>query len=83
MKIENILFNDSTGKKSVTMTAFVWGAIVVNTKLLLSGVVIYGTTMSSFGGGDYAAALGALGAVYCLRRHSSLAAKGGEDGNKS
>lgn len=68
MNLNKILIKDSSGKPSVTMTAFVTGFIVVNTKLLISGLTIAGYTMASFGGGDYAAAVGALGAVYVMRR---------------
>lgn len=78
--INKILFKDSSGKKSVTMTAFVWGTFVVNAKLLLSGLTIYGSTMSAFAGSDYAVAMGALGAVYVLRRHPALAEKGAPSG---
>jgi len=66
--MNNFLIKDSDGKPSVTMTAFVTGFIVVNAKLLLSGVTIAGYTMTAFTGGEYAAAIGALGAVYVMRR---------------
>lgn len=78
--MEKLLLKDSTGKKSVTMTAFVWGCVVVNAKLLMSGLTIHGTQMSQFGGSEYAIALGALGAIYVLRRHPMLNGKGGDDG---
>jgi len=63
------LIKDSDGKPSVTMTAFVAGFIVVNAKLLLSGVTVAGITVTAFTGGEYAAALSALGAVYVMRRN--------------
>jgi len=66
--MNNLLLKDSSGKKSATMTAFVVGFIVVNTKLILSGVEIGGLTLAPFTGSEYAAAIGALGAVYVLRR---------------
>lgn len=69
MNIESFLFNDTAGKKSVTVTAFIWGALVVNAKLLIAGLTIGSFTMSAFTGVDYSAAMGALGAVYVLRRH--------------
>jgi len=68
MGINKILIKDSTGKPSVTMTAFVTGFIAVNFKLLASGVTIAGYTMTAFTGGEYAAAIGSLGAVYVMRR---------------
>lgn len=68
MNLNKILIKDSDGKPSVTMSAFVTGFIVVNAKLLLSGITIAGYTMTAFTGGEYAAAVGALGAVYVMRR---------------
>ena len=68
MNINGLLIKDSGGKKSVTMTVFVLGAIVVHLKLILSGVTVSGFTMAPFTGGEYAAAIIALGGVYVLRR---------------
>jgi hypothetical protein len=51
-------------------TAFLVGAAIVNAKLLCSGITIAGIVLSQFGGGDYAAAMGALGAIYVARQHS-------------
>ena len=64
-----MLIKDSSGKKSVTMTAFVVGCIVCNVKLLLGGMTIGGLTVAAFTGGEYAAAVAALGGVYTLRRN--------------
>jgi hypothetical protein len=69
MNINGLLIKDSGGKKSVTMTVFVLGAIVVHLKLILSGVTIAGFSMAPFTGGEYAASLVALGSVYVLRRN--------------
>jgi len=66
---EKLLIKDTGGKKSVTMTAFVYGFLVVNAKLILSGITVAGFKMEVFTGGEYAAALAALGAIYTLRRH--------------
>lgn len=63
------LIKDSTGKPSVTHTAFIIGFITATAKLLLSGVEIGGLTLEPFSGGDYAAAVSALGAIYVLRRN--------------
>ena len=76
MSINAVLLKNSDGKKSVTMTAFVLGYIVVNAKLLLSGITIAGLQISVFSGMEYAAAMGALGAVYVMRRKDNV--KGGE-----
>ena len=70
MNLNKLLIKDSSGKPSVTMTAFVTGFIAVNFKLLMSGMTIAGYTMTAFTGGEYAAAVGALGAVYVMRRSS-------------
>lgn len=62
------LITDQNGNKSTTLTAFVLGFIVVNAKLLISGLTIGGYTMANFTGVDYSAAIAALGAVYVMRR---------------
>lgn len=79
MNLNKLLIKDSAGKPSVTMTAFVTGFVVVNAKLLLSGVTLAGYTMAAFTGGEYAAAVGALGAVYVLRRNSEKENKDGKE----
>ncbi len=66
--LDKFLLRDSKGKKSTTVTAFVLGFVVVNLKLLVSGLSLAGYEMSTFSGGDYAAAIGALGAIYVMRR---------------
>ncbi len=71
MKMEYFLLKDSSGEKSATMTAFVLGFIVVNIKLLLSGMTFGALTLAPFTGTEYAAAVAALGAVYVLRRNNS------------
>lgn len=69
--MRRFFIKDSEGKPSVTTTAFVLGFILVNVKLVLSEIAFNETIkFSQFGGGDYAAALAALGAVYVLRKHS-------------
>lgn len=79
MNLNKLLIKDSGGKPSVTMTAFVTGFVVVNVKLLLSGVTLAGYTMAAFTGGEYAAAVGALGAVYVLRRNTGNENKDGKE----
>ena len=63
------LKDPETGKKSVTLTVFVTGFIVCLTKLLLSDVSVGSLKLGPFSGGDFAAACGALGAIYWARRN--------------
>jgi hypothetical protein len=60
---------------TTTMTAFVLGFIVVNAKLLLSGMTLGGLELAPFTGVEYAAAVSALGAIYVLRRSTDPANK--------
>lgn len=62
------LKDPKTGEQSVTLTAFAIGFMTATTKLLLSGITFGTITLSQFGGGDYAAAVGAVGAIYVMRR---------------
>lgn len=64
-----MFLKDSSGKRSITMSAFVVGFLVVNAKLLLSGVTIAGFTMTPFTGSEYSMAVAALGGVYIMRRN--------------
>lgn len=64
-----------SGEPSVTLTAFVTGFAVATLKLLLSGVTLGGLTLAAFTGGDYAAAVSAVGAVYVLRRNVTVGSK--------
>ena len=66
--INKLLIKNSDGKKSVTMTAFVLGFVIVNLKLIFSGVTLGGLNLAPFSGVEYAAAMSALGAIYVLRR---------------
>ena len=68
--MEKFLIKDSSGKKSVTMTAFVLGFVVVNAKLLLSGLSVGALTFGLFSGTEYGIAVSALGAIYILRRNT-------------
>ena len=69
--MKKFLLKDSSGEPSLTMTAFVLGFIVVNFKLLVSGLTIGGLKMAAFSGTEYGAALAALGAIYVLRRSTT------------
>ncbi len=73
--MKKFLIKNSDGKPSVTMTAFVLGFIVVNAKLLLSGVTIGTFVISTFDGVSYAAAIVALGGVYIMRKKVDLIPK--------
>jgi hypothetical protein len=66
--LNKFLVKDSKGKPSLTATAFIIGFVVVNLKLILSGFEFENFKITLFSGGEYAAAVGALGAVYVLRR---------------
>ena len=72
----NYLLKDSSGKRSVTHTAFVLGFIIVNLKLLTSGLALGTVKVESFDGTQYGIALAALGAIYILRRNTD---KGDKD----
>lgn len=69
--LNKFMLKDTSGNKSTTATAFIIGFVVVNIKLLASGLSVAGYAMSDFNGVDYAAAVGALGAIYVMRRSSS------------
>jgi hypothetical protein len=69
MDISKFLITHTGGKKSLTATCFIIGFLVINAKLLLSGITIGDTTLSQFSGIDYGAALAALGGIYALRRN--------------
>lgn len=67
--MQRFLLKNSDGKKSVTMTSFVIGFVVVNAKLIFSGMSFGGFTVSQFTGSEYGVAVAALGSVYTLRRN--------------
>lgn len=75
MNINKFLIKDNKGVPSVTLTAFILGFAVVNLKLIISGLEIMSLKMEQFSGGEYAAAIGALGAVYILRRSTDKSEK--------
>lgn len=70
MKIVKFFTHDSAGKPSITRSAFALGFLIVNLKLIFSGVELAGIKLAAFSGTEYAAALTALGAVYVMRRAS-------------
>jgi hypothetical protein len=68
-----------SGKQSVTLTLLLVGFAVCTLKLLFGGTAIGPLTLSPFSGGDYAAAVGALGALYWARRNAATASSGKPD----
>lgn len=59
-----------TDKKSVTLTLLVVGVSVALFKLVASGLTVYGVSFETFPGVDFAAVVGALGALYGFRKHT-------------
>ena len=57
-----------TKQRSVTLTLLITGFVVCVIKLLTSGVDIGIVKLAQFGGGDFAASIGALGAIYAARK---------------
>lgn len=64
-----------TGQPSVTVTAFIAGFLVACLKLVASGLTIGTVSIAQFSGGEFAAVVGALGAIYAARKHTD---SGGE-----
>lgn len=62
-------FRISAGdRQSLTARAFILGSLIVNAKLLLSGITIKNMSFAIFTGSDYAVAFGSLIAGYSLRQ---------------
>jgi len=70
--INKLLIKNTDNKKSLTASAFFYGFLIVNLKLLGSGMTVYGVVLAPFTGSEYAMALSALGAVYVLRRNTEV-----------
>lgn len=66
--MEPFLFKDSSGKKSVTTTAFIFGSAIVNIKLIFSGISIGSFVFEKFAGSEYGMAMAALGSIYVLNK---------------
>jgi len=71
-----------TKEKSVTLTAFAVGFGVAVLKLALSGLSIGDFKAEPFSGTDFAAVVGALGAIYTARRNVHVGSSG-SDGKTS
>lgn len=70
--LNKFLIKNTSDKKSLTASAFFYGFIIVNLKLICSGLTFNGFTISAFTGSEYAMAVSALGAVYVLRRNTEV-----------
>ena len=66
------LKDPKTKEPSVTLTAFATGFLIAVLKLAVSGVAVAGFTAEQFSGGDFAAVVGALGAIYTMRRNVEI-----------
>ena len=71
-----IIKNVKTGKPSYTLTMTIVGFLVINIKLLFSGIEIMDKfKMSDFSGVDYAAALAAIGSIHIFNKKVGTAKK--------
>jgi len=68
MDIQKFFIKDTNGKKSITATVFLYGMIIIHFKLMFAGMEVGKFVIGAFDGGDYAAAVAALGSIYVLRR---------------
>lgn len=59
-----------TGQQSVTLSILMSTFAVCLLKLIVAGVEYKGFSMSPFSGADFAAAVGAAGAIYGFRKHT-------------
>jgi len=64
------LKDPKTEKRSVTMTVFVTTFFVCVTKLAVSGLTLGSVIIPVFDGADFAACVGAAGAIYFGRKHT-------------
>lgn len=64
------LTDPKTKKPSITATLLVSGFVAATAKLAMSGLVIHGFHFEAFSGTDYAMVIGALGALYGLRKYN-------------
>ncbi len=64
-----IIKNVKTGQPSYTLTMTIVGFLVINVKLLFSGIEVMDKfKMSDFSGVDYAAALSAIGGIHVFNK---------------
>lgn len=62
------LKDPKTNEYSVTVTLLTITFVIALIKVLISGVTISGFKMNNFGGTDFAAMVGAVGAIYGWRK---------------
>lgn len=79
--LSQFIVNDvKTKKPSYTVTAFIFGFLIINFKLLFSGIQLTDKIkMSDFSGVDYAASVAALGGLYVLRKNKTIKSDDVED----
>ena len=70
MKFSLYSAHPKTGEKSVTLTAFWIGFIIVMIKIIISDMTIAGKLMPHFSGLDGSMLISALGGLYSLRKYS-------------
>jgi membrane associated rhomboid family serine protease len=61
-----------TKERSATLTLLIYGYFVCVAKLLVSGVIVGTVNLGAFSGIDFAAAIGALGALYGVRKYTDV-----------
>ena len=72
--------DQKTKKPSYTLTAFAIGFLIINIKLLFSGVQITeNLKMDAFSGVDYGACMAALGGVYSFRKNKTIKSESPEE----
>jgi hypothetical protein len=62
------LKDPNSGQPSPTVTVFVVGAAVCMLKLLSSGIMVGSVQLAQFSGTEFGIAIGALGAIYVMRK---------------
>jgi hypothetical protein len=65
------VLDPKSGKPSVTLSLMVLGFCVATFKLLVSGMTIHGIAFESFSGTDFAMVVGALGALYSVKKFTN------------
>lgn len=68
MDLKTFFISNKKGEKSATLTAFCYGFIIVNLKLVFSGMTIMTLTLAPFTGTEYGIAVAALGSIYVLNK---------------
>ena len=69
------LKDPKTKEKSVTLTLFVIAFVIACVKLLIANMVINKISLGAFTGTDFAAVVGAAGAIYTARKYTDAPEK--------